>query len=218
MDNPKSLLRIYLAEDHVLVGEALANLLLTLNEVGKVTHFKNGKELLDACAKEVPDLVFLDLEMPVLNGLQTLPLLQQYPNLQTLILTMNDERPIIELAMKNGAKGFLNKNCQLAEIKQAITSVLAGEIYLSQSIKNSLFGLNQSSSENKFQLSEELTERESEVLALICDGLSSKEIGEKLFLSPRTVESHKTTLMKKFDVHNTGKLISLAIKNKLVNP
>jgi DNA-binding NarL/FixJ family response regulator len=129
---------------------------------------------------------------------------------------MNDERKLIEESIKEGAKGYLHKNCNLSELKTAIEMVMDGNIYLSEDTKKIMVGLKQSSTQTAHTLTEPLTDRELEVLRLVCDGLTSKEIGEKLFLSSRTVETRKTNLMQKFNVQTTGKLIAMALKHKIV--
>jgi DNA-binding NarL/FixJ family response regulator len=146
----------------------------------------------------------------------TLEKLKELSSLPVILLTMNDEKAIIEETFKKGAQGYLHKNCTTAELKNAIESVLQGGLFMSEEIKKIVVGLKQPTTTGSLVLSEPLTDKEFEVLQLICEGLSSKEIGEKLFLSPRTVETRKQSLMDKFDVRTTGKLIAYAIKNKIV--
>ena len=129
------------------------------------------------------------------------------------MLSILNEKFIIEDCIKKGASGYLNKDCSLQELSEAIQST-AGEVYYSKEVLKILSGIHKPT--GGFTLSEPLSERESEILGLLCEGLSPKEIAGKLFLSTRTIETHKTNIMQKFDVSTVGKLISLAIKNKIV--
>ncbi len=206
---------IYFADDHEIVARSIANLLSSIDGVTHVTTFNNGKSLFLECNTRIPSLAILDMEMPGWSGLDTLKKLRELGSFPVLILSMNDEKSVITECIKSGANGYLNKNCSIKELQEAIESVLEGKTYLSEEIKKILVGMG-STQPSSFELTESLTDKELEVLKLVCEGLSSKEIGDKLFLSSRTIETHKNNLMKKFNVHTTGKLISLAIKNKII--
>ena len=212
--NNKGLL-VYLADDHEIVAKAIAGLLLSIESIGEVRTFLNGKDLLAACKTAMPGLVILDIEMPGWNGIETLEKVKELGTVPVIMLTMSDEKAMVEKAVQVGAAGYLHKNCSLPEMKEAIESVAAGKLFLSEEVKKIMVGL-KSSGEGFTGLSEPITEKEMEVLQLVCDGLTSKEIGEKLFLSPRTVETRKNSLMQKFNVQTTGKMIAIAIKNKIV--
>lgn len=209
-------LTIYIADDHALVAQGVASLLSKLEQVSEIKLFANGKELYKACLIKRPDFVFLDLEMPVWGGVETLLELQKsLPQVPVLILSMLNEKVIIEDCVEKGALAYLHKDCSYEEICEALNTVSTGEVYYSREVLKVLAGLKNTAT-TSLSLSEELSEREMEILSLICDGFSPKEIAEKLFLSPRTVETHKNNIMQKFGVGSVGKLISLAIKNKIV--
>jgi two-component system response regulator DegU len=208
-------LTVYFADDHQLVAKAIADLLLKVKNIAHVKIFSNGKELYQASLASQPDLIILDIQMPEWNGIATLKKLKELGSIPTIMLTMNDEKTVIEECMREGARGYLNKDCTQEELQDAIATVLQGQIFLSEEAKKIMVGLKQSQTSSG-SVNEPLTEKEYEVLKLVCDGLSSKEIGEKLFISPRTVETRKNNLMQKFNVQTTGKLIAIAIKNKLV--
>lgn len=208
-------IEVYLADDHEIVAKAIANLLMSSGNIKQVSTFLTGKELYDACLSKMPDLVILDMEMPGWNGMATLKKLKELSQVPVIMLTMNDEKRLIEEAIKEGAKGYLHKNCTLEELQTALTTVLSGNIFLSEETKKIMVGLKKSSSDYP-GLTEPLTEKDLEVLKLVCEGLTSREIGEKLFLSPRTVETRKNNLMQKFNVQSTGKLIAIALKHKIV--
>ena len=207
---------IYLADDHELVATGIASIICNCLPNAKVTTFKNGQLLFQAAEKEVPDLVFLDYEMPIWDGKTTLiELKKKLPELPVLMLSMLNEKAIIQSCITHGAIGFLNKDCSLDEFKMAIESALSGIVFYSREVLKSLSGT-ASNSVNIDAHIEELTERELDVLRLLCEGMSPKEIGEKLFLSPRTVEKHKDNIMQKMEVSSVAKLISVALKNKLI--
>ncbi len=209
-------LDVYIADDHEIVAKAIANLLLSIKTIKTVRTFANGKELYSACLNKIPNLIILDMEMPIWNGMMTLKKLTEITSTPIIMLTMNDEKTLIEECIKSGAKGYLHKNCTIEELQNAIETVMKGHIFLSEETKKIMIGLNQTTTYNNTILTESLTDKEMEVLKLVCDGLTSKEIGEKLFISSRTVETRKNNLMEKFNVQTTGKLIAIAIKNKIV--
>ena len=207
---------VYLADDHEIVAKAIAGLLLSLDSIRNVQTFPNGKELYNACLIKLPDLIILDMEMPGWNGITTLKKIKETTDVPVIMLTMNDERALIEESIKEGAKGYLHKNCTLEELRTAIQTVTEGTIFLSEETKKIMVGLRPSNSTIPLELTEPLNDKDYEVLKLVCEGLTSKEIGEKLFLSPRTVETRKNNLMQKFNVQSTGKLIAIALKHKIV--
>ncbi len=212
----KTKLKIYLADDHNIVAQGLASIIRQIPEVGELEVFQNGKNLFDACLVKQPDVVFLDIEMPIWDGRKTLvELKNKFPDLRCNMLSMNNEKAIIDDCISKGASGYLSKDCTLDELQEAIIN--SAEIYFSKEVLKHLSGYGKTKGEQQFLLIEPLTEREVEVLTFLCDGLSPKEIANKINLSPRTVETHKTAIMQKFDVNSVGKLISVAIKNKVIS-
>jgi DNA-binding NarL/FixJ family response regulator len=206
---------IYIADDHNIVAQGIASLLKQIDSVSNIFIFKNGSELYNKLSNQTPDIVFLDIEMPIWDGRKTLEEIRKLNNsTKCFMLSMINEKHIIEDCIKKGANGYLNKDCSLEELSEAVHSS-ENEIYYSKEVLKTLSGLS-SKSDNTLNLLEPLSEREQEILILLCDGLTPKEIAEKLFLSQRTIETHKTNIMHKFDVNSVGKLISVAIKNKVV--
>ena len=152
--------------------------------------------------------------MPIWDGRKTLVALKErLPDLRCMMLSMNNEKEIIDDCIEKGASGYLNKDCTEDELHEAVTSK---GIYFSKDVLINLAGYQKNSKPKGFQLQEPLTARELEILALFCEGMTPKEIADKIFLSPRTVETHKKNIMEKFDVSTVGKLISVALKNNLV--
>jgi len=207
---------IYLADDHELVAQGLASLIHSAYRNCTITTFKNGKQLFDATLEHQPDLIFLDYEMPVWDGKTALIALRNsFKNLPILMLSMINEKSVIEDCMKHGASGFVNKDCSVDEFKLAIKSVLSGSIFYSVEVIKVLSGLSPTASHHTVAVYD-LTDRELDVLRLLCEGLSPREIGEKLFLSPRTIEKHKDNIMQKFELNSVARLIAFALKNKIV--
>jgi DNA-binding NarL/FixJ family response regulator len=206
---------IYLADDHAIVAQGVAQLLQSLQHVQEVVIFNTGKDLYEALLQKKPSLIVLDIEMPGWTGIDTLKKIKSEYDIPCIMLSMNDEKYIIQECMKLGASGFMPKDCNVEELSEAIDVVLDGGTYLGEKIIK-ILATKKTNDNNVFELTSDITRREQEILENLCDGFTCKEIADKLFLSARTVETHKKSIMAKFDAHTTGKLISLAIKYKFV--
>lgn len=211
--------KIILVDDHSLFREGI-KLLIENEGFGEIiAEAENGAIFLDLLETHQPDLVIMDLEMPVMNGVEaTRQAIKAYPNLKILVLTMLNEKANYSDMIYAGAMGFVLKTSGKKEFEKAINTVINGESYFSsellrQMILNSHDSNFTDNADNK-QL--ELTERESEVLSLLCQGLSVSEIADILFLSSKTIEVHRSTLLKKTKTRNTINLVLYAIKNKMV--
>ena len=158
------------------------------------------------------DVVLMDLDMPVLNGVEaTRRIKKEYPNIKVISLTQHSERAMVQQLLECGSDGYLLKNIAQDDLAASIKKVVGGERVFSDEVSMGLVGKAVEKNANGVEV--ELTEREIEILALIAEGLSSKQIGEKLFISPRTVDTHRTNLMNKLDIHNVAGLIRFALKN-----
>lgn len=206
---------IYLADDHAIVAQGVAQLLQTLSNVQEVIVFNSGESLFDATQQKKPAIIILDIEMPGWSGLDTLKKIKQSCDVPCIMLSMNDEKYIIQECMKIGASGFIPKDCHADELYEAVDVVLDGGTYLGEKIMK-ILATKKTESNNVFELTASITKRELQILEHICEGLTCKEIGDKLFLSTRTVETHKKSIMSKFDAHTLGRLVSLAVKHKFV--
>lgn len=193
---------VAIVEDHTLVRTGFRKLLTSFGRVGKVYEASNGKELINLLANVSIEVVLLDLNMPVMNGEETCIFLKQnYPSVKILILSMYDDRFRIERMIRLGANGFLSKNAELDEVELAIYAVLDKGFHTNELVDNALHQGKQGSLG--------LTEREYEIIGLICEEFTMKEISEKLMISEKTVQNHRTSVMTKLGVTNTAGLVKL---------
>jgi DNA-binding NarL/FixJ family response regulator len=208
-------LSVFLVDDHKLFREGLKLLLQGLECVGEIKEASSGKEFLYALAEYKPDIVFMDIEMPEMDGIQTtIKSLNLFPDLKIIALSMYSEEAYYGKMIEAGAQGFLLKDSDIEEVESAISIVSSGKSYFSQEI---LFKILQKGNDKKsISKTSELTEREKEVLYLICKGLSNQEIANNLLLSKRTIDKHRENLLLKTDSNNTASLVIYAIKHGII--
>ncbi len=207
--------KLIITDDHQLVRQGLAALLGALDFVDLIGEAANGQQLISLLKSgKRPDVVLLDVDMPVMNGLETLEHLSRDAfGVKVIMMTMLNDRSVIQEAVRKGAKGFLFKNASASELSDAIFKVSQGAMYLSSEVSMSL--LQPESHNGKSAAVQQLSEREIEVLRLIAEGLSSTEIGEQLFISPRTVDTHRNNLIHKLGVNGIAGLVRFALQNGL---
>lgn len=207
---------LIICDDHQLVIDGLKALMEGENDLILKGTANNGAEAIRLIQNLKIDLVLMDLDMPVMSGIEaTKAIKKDHPEVKVIILTMHDEKSIITMLMDLGADGYVIKNADRLELLNAIRNVAAGKKHFSPEVTVAL--LSQEENPMSSALMEGLTEREIEILKLIAEGLSNKEIGDKLFISHRTVDTHRTNLMKKLEVHNIAGLIRFAIKHGLIS-
>jgi DNA-binding NarL/FixJ family response regulator len=207
--------RILLADDHGIIRDGLATL-LTAEGFDVVGKAPDGREAVRLAKELKPDIAVLDLGMPQLNGLEAARgVIKGSPDTKVIVLTMHSEDPYVIEALRAGARGYLLKTQATSHLVQAIREVALGSVYLSPGISKAVVDACLS----KEQLPEDpLTPREREVLQLITEGRSSKEIGVALDISARTVEAHRAHIMEKLDIHETAGLVRYAIRRGLIVP
>jgi len=212
-------LKVYIADDHTLFRKAMVNLLRSFERITDVKDAENGKELLTLIKYEMPDVVIVDLQMPVMDGTETSTIiLQKYPDVKIIILTMHDSNKFILHMMDLGVHAFLLKNTEPDELEKAIYAVADKDFYhndLVAAVLRKNVTEKRMSQRPTFQLPE-LTEREKEVLLLICQELTMKEIGQRLFLSENTVRNHRVNIMEKVGVNNIVGLVKYAYDTGVV--
>ncbi|MES2837863.1 MAG: response regulator transcription factor [Bacteroidota bacterium] len=215
------MIRIVLVDDHPIVRDGIKNIIDSENDLLVVGIANNGVEALKIINDTKPDIVLTDISMPEMNGIELTQKIVDnidLPNTKVIVLTMHDSHSYVNSALESGAKGFLLKDSESTEIIKSIKEVFAGKKYVSKTVSQILVSdmLNtkkEIADENKLEISK----REKEVLLLIAEGLSNKEIATKLFLSTRTVDAHRYNIMQKLEARNTAELIKIAVKHKLID-
>ncbi|MBB6463048.1 response regulator transcription factor [Flammeovirga kamogawensis] len=210
-------IKVLLVDDHNMIREGLKSF-LDKEHFDIIGEAVNGVEALLLLEKHKVDVVITDIMMPEKDGITLCKeITAQYPSIHVLALTMMNESYNIKKMLNAGAKGYILKDCTQDELRKAITSVAAGENYYSSEVTSIIMqGLSSQPAVKKRVLTEiPLTEREMEVLHLICKEFSNIEIGEKLFISPRTVETHKRNLVEKTGAKNVAGLVLYAIERNL---
>jgi two-component system response regulator NreC len=206
--------RILLADDHALVREGLKNLLVNegFDIVGEVS---NGRDALESAKKLCPDVALLDFSMPQLNGIDAAREIHSAsPLTKTILLTMYKEDQYVLEALRAGMKGYVLKTQAAVDLVNAIRATLRGETYLSPGISEQIVKTALSNA----VFTDPLTPREREILQLIAEGKTNKEIAHQLGMSVKTVDSHRRNLMVKLDIHETAGLVRHAVKIGLVQP
>ena len=211
-------IRIVLADDHPLLRAGIRAELQNLSSVEVVGEANNGREALELVQSLRPDVVFIDISMPKLNGLEAVErIVKEFPEMRVVILSMHDNEEYVWRALKAGASGYLLNKAAAVELETALQRVLDGEIYLSREISSRLvkkFPL-QGIAHQKSPL-EQLTSQQREILQLIAEGQNTKQIGEILKLSPKTVEYHRMKLMDGLNVHDIPGLVRFALRVGLI--
>ncbi len=211
-------MNILLVDDHNLFRNGLKMLIDNIPGLKVTGEASNGKEFLEKIKTELFDIIFLDIEMPDISGVNAAKQAMLINReLKIITLTMYGEEEYFDQMIQSGAKGFLLKNSDIQEVKTAIEVVSQGGTYYSQELmQNILKNLKQVKKTRVIEC--EFSDRESEVLHLICMGLSNQVIGDKLFISKRTVEKHRANLLLKTNSKNTAELVIYAIKNQIYTP
>jgi DNA-binding NarL/FixJ family response regulator len=208
------IIHVSIVDDHELFRDGLKLVLSHLNPDFKISEFSNGQDFLKSLEVQIPEIILMDINMPVLNGRETTKrALEKYPDLKIIAVTMYGEENYYMQMIEAGVKGIILKKSGKYELEQAIHEVLDGGNFFAQEIiKKMAVRLNRRNP-NKY---ETLSERELEVLVKICNGLTNNEIAEQLFISPKTVEVHKSNIFKKTGVRNSAQLVIYAIKKGFI--
>lgn len=213
--------KILLADDHQIVVDGMRSILSEDPRFEVIGWASNGKEALESCKILSPDLVVMDLDMPIMNGMVAAKEIKSaMPSVKVIILSLHAEKSVIQHMIQQGIDGYLIKNSDKEEVLRAITAVAAGSQYFSTAVTLSLSSsLPLTSPPVKDDLQQRLSllsEREIEVLKNIAEGYSNKEIADRLHLSSRTVDAHRANLMKKLEINKVTGLVRFALKVGLV--
>lgn len=212
-------LRVLLADDHILVRAGLRKLLESMPDVEVVGEADDGLSLLQRAQELQPNLVLMDIAMPGLNGLEaTARLTKALPEVRVIILSMHQNEEYVRQALRNGAVAYLLKDAAPLELELALKAVLRGETYLSPAVSRGIVSDYVQRLRADEQPGDALTPRQREVLQLVAEGHSTKEIARRLDLSVKTVDTHRSQLMKQLDIHEVAGLVRYAIRNGLISP
>ena len=210
-------IKVLVTDDHQIIVDGLKSLLNNSADFKVIGEANNGREALKIIENVEVDVVLMDIDMPVMNGIETLKEIRRRQlEVKVIILSMHHEAGMIKSLIDLGAMGYLLKSSPQEELAAAIRKVATGQQYFSTQVTLSLLNKPQNSNNTESESAGLLTERETEIIKLIAEGFSNREIGAKLFISHRTVDTHRTNLMKKIQVENIAGLISYAIKNGIV--
>lgn len=212
-------IRVLVADDHTIVRDGICALLALTPDIEIVGEAANGKEALEMIKKLLPDVVLMDIVMPIMGGLEaTRRICKESPGVKVLALTQYDDREYVFPAIEAGACGFISKTAASSEVASAIRSAHRGDSFLSPSVAR-LFVENYqqgASIKRSHDLYEQLTDREREILKLLAEGYTTQEIANMLAVSPKTVEGHKTNLMAKLDLHSRVDLVKYAVRKGII--
>jgi DNA-binding NarL/FixJ family response regulator len=206
-------MRVLLAEDHTMVRQGIRELLSDFPDITQIVEVSDGREAMKAVMEHRPDIVLMDISMPRMNGLEaTSRIVKQSPHTRVIILSMHGSEDFVRRALRAGASGYLVKAATVAELGDALRSVERGRIYISAALKKKM---NSVPNATKGPL-ERLTPRQREILQLIAEGLSSREIAAALRIRLKTVESHRTQLMSRLGIHDVAGLVRFAMRQGIV--
>lgn len=213
------MIRIILCDDHTIITDGISDLLSSEEDIEIVAVCHNGQEVLDTLVKSDPDIILLDIDMPVMNGFECAEaVLEKDPRVKIAMLTMHEEKALIKRFIEIGVKGYFLKTIGKEELLRALRRIAEGEDYFPTDVTKALLREKVTSPNiNKDPLLSELSDRETEIIRYVAKGKPNKEIAEELFISPRTVDTHRSNIMRKLNVHNVAGIIRFAFVNGLVD-
>ncbi|MBX3254463.1 MAG: response regulator transcription factor [Chitinophagaceae bacterium] len=215
-----SIIKVAIADDHQIFRKGVILSLRSFTNIKFVLEAENGQQLLDGLAEADPNVVLMDLRMPVKDGIEATKVIsKEYPNIYVIVLTMYEDERFVSHLMENGANGYLLKSADPAEIKKAIVEVVSKGYYLNNFVNKVLLKKSHARTKIVPSLTSEIvvSDKEREVLRLLCMEFTATEIAQKMDISPRTVEAIKDRLMERFNVKNTAGLVFFSVRNNLID-
>jgi len=212
--------KVLIVDDHAIVRDGICSLLALAGDMEVVGEAANGMEGLENVGKLQPDVVLMDIAMPIMGGLEAIRRIhKEFSEIKILVLTQYDDRDHVFPAIQAGANGFVSKTAASSELTSGIRAIFAGESYLSPSIAKLFVEDYQrvALTEDKIDPYEQLTDRERDMLKLVVEGYKTRQIAEMLTITPKTVEGHKTSLMRKLGIHNKLDLVKYALRRGIIN-
>jgi len=216
-------MRVLIADDHALVRSGMRLILANIEPAAQVLEAVDGREAIAIARRETPELCLLDISMPGLNGIDAIPqMLQASPNTRILVVSMHTDRHFVSEALRAGAQGYLLKDAAVDELADAIRSVRQGRPFLSAQLADALLHdfvrqLPAADSPRPTEEPKTLTPRQREVLQLIAEGRSTRDIAERLHLSVKTVETHRAEIQRRLEIHDVAGLTRYAIRQGIVS-
>lgn len=212
-------IRVLLADDHDLVRAGFRSLLRDFDGIEVVAEAGDGREAVQLAAEHRPDVVLMDLMMPGLNGMEaTAHITRTLPEVHVVVLSMNAAEEYVLPVIRAGASGYLLKNVKPTELEQAVRTAANGEVWLTPAVSRFVVDEYRRQSRDERMPLERLTPRLREVLQLVAEGRTTKEIAKRLSLSVKTVETYRTQLMDVLDIHDIAGLTRFAVRHGLVSP
>lgn len=213
-----SKIKVLLADDHTIVRKGLRSLLEDEADIEVVAEARDGLEAAEKAGQLRPDVVLMDITMPGFNGLEaTQQIVREYPNVRVVVLTMHENDEYIQQALRAGAVGYVVKQAAVAELVAAVRAVHKGESYLSPAVSRKLVNwFVQHPAAPPGAAHDRLTSRERQVLSLIAQGSTTREVAGRLHISVKTVETHRMHIMDKLDLHTVADLTRYAMLNGLI--
>ena len=213
------MISVLVADDHSIVREGIRHVLEGENDIKVCAEAADGEEVLEQVEKHRPQVAVLDITMPRLGGLETLERMRSnHPDVKVILLSVHSDPPFIQSAISLGADGYVLKNGRAAEIVTAIRAVTKGGSYFSPAVAREIVEQLRAPKRDADEPFSILSTREREVLHLIAEGLSAKEIAGELKISTKTVEAHRTSLMRKLGVRKATELVRYAVRHGLIEP
>ena len=210
-------IKVLIADDHQLFREGISNLLFPLDNIEVVAQAENGVDAINKVKHYNPDVVLLDIAMPEMNGIEACKKIKsQYPDTKIITVSMHSDKLYVKGVLEAGADGYLLKNCTLRQLTDAINSVHEGKKYLSQDITEMVIDGYLTPSKADEDEYHQLSEREKEIFVLFAEGKSTKEISEKLFISVKTVGTHKQNILEKMGMKTNADMVKYALKKGLI--
>ncbi|MBN2747267.1 MAG: response regulator transcription factor [Bacteroidales bacterium] len=213
------MIKVVLADDHTLFRDGIKSLLAGSANIQVVGTFENGTDLIANIPQTDPDLVLTDISMPGLSGIETTKILmEKYPQLKIIILSMHLNDDFVCNSVRAGAKGYLPKDIRKDELLKAIEAVYQGDTYFTKEVNEVLMQslLNRNQEDLESEKLKALTKREIEIITLVGEGLINKEIANRLSISVRTVDAHKSNIMHKLELKSNVEIVKFAIKHQLI--
>jgi len=213
-------IKVLVVDDHTIVRDGICALLALAGDIEVVGEATNGAEAINKIRDLHPDVVLMDIAMPIMGGLEaTRRIFKEFPRTKVLVLTQYDDKEYFFPVIESGASGFISKAAASSELPQGIRSVYRGDSYLSPSVTKLMVENYQHTSGERTPQDpyNQLTQRERDIFKLLAEGHSTQEIAEMLVITPKTVEGHKTNLMAKLGVHNRVELVKYALRKGIIS-